>query len=72
MNTISIIIGCVALIGAGVAFLPLLGSLNWLVIGVAIIGAGLGMISKENSGQNINLFVIIVALFRLFLGGGCV
>ena len=72
MNTISLIIGCIALLGTGIAFLPLLGWINWFVIGLAIIGSGLGMLSEERLGQNLNFFVIVVAFFRLFLGGGCI
>lgn len=69
-NLISIIIGFVALLCALVAFLPLLGWLNWLIIPLAIIGAGVGMISRGHAGRNLNLFVILVAIVRLALGGG--
>ena len=43
LNIISIIIGLVALLFAVVAFLPLLGWANWLIIPLAILGAALGM-----------------------------
>ena len=36
----------------------------------AVIGAGLGMMSKGTAGRNLNLFVIVVGVFRLILGGG--
>ena len=39
-NLVSLIIGFVALICALVAFIPLLGWANWLIIPLAIIGAG--------------------------------
>ena len=39
-TSLSLIIGLVALICALVAFLPLLGWANWLIIPLAIIGAG--------------------------------
>ena len=71
LNIVSLIIGAVALICAVVAFVPLLGWLNWLiVIPLALIGAGVGVVSKSNSGRNLNLFVIVVGVFRLILGGG--
>jgi hypothetical protein len=69
-NIVSMIIGFVALLCALVAFIPLLGWLNWLIIPLAIIGAGIGMISRGSAGRNLNLFVILIAVVRLALGGG--
>jgi hypothetical protein len=69
-NLVSLIIGFVALVCAMVAFIPLLGWANWLIIPLAIIGAGIGMISSGSAGRNLNLFVIVVAVVRLMIGGG--
>jgi hypothetical protein len=69
-NIASIIIGFVALICALVAFVPLLGWLNWLIIPLAIIGAAIGMISRGTAGRNLNLLVIVIGVIRLMLGGG--
>jgi hypothetical protein len=69
-NLVSLIIGFVALIFAVIAFLPLLGWANWLIIPLAIIGAVVGMISRNTAGRNLNLFVILVGIVRLMLGGG--
>lgn len=69
-NIVSLIIGAVAFIFALIAFIPLLGWANWLIIPLAIIGAGVGMISSSNTGRNLNLFVILIGVFRLMLGGG--
>jgi hypothetical protein len=69
-NLVSIIIGIVALVCAAIAFLPLLGWANWLVIPLAAIGAGVGMLGTGKSGRNLNLFVIVVAIIRLSIGGG--
>ena len=69
-NLVSLIIGIVALLCAVVAFIPLLGWLNWLIIPLAIIGAGVGLISRGTAGRNLNLFVILIAVLRLALGGG--
>ena len=69
-NVVSLIIGFVALILAVIAFIPLLGWANWLIIPLAVIGAGIGAMSSSNMGRNLNLFVIIVGVFRLMLGGG--
>ncbi|HJU77010.1 MAG TPA: hypothetical protein VJ597_03665 [Sphingomicrobium sp.] len=70
LNLASLIIGIVALVLAVVAFLPLLGWANWLIIPLAVIGAAVGMISRGTSGRNLNLFVIVVGIVRLMLGGG--
>ena len=69
-NLASLIIGLVALVCALVAFLPLLGWLNWLIIPLAIIGAVVGMISRSTTGRNLNLIVIVIGVVRLMLGGG--
>jgi len=60
----------VALVLAVVAFLPLLGWANWLIIPLAIIGAGVGVLGQGTAGRNLNLFVIVVGIVRLMLGGG--
>ena len=70
LNLASLIIGIVALIFAVIAFLPLLGWANWLIIPLAVIGAAVGMASKSNAGRNLNLFVIVVGVIRLMLGCG--
>ena len=70
MNVMSAIIGIVTLIIALVGFIPLLGWLNWLVIPVAVVGLVLGLMSKETSGRNINIVVLVLAIIRLALGGG--
>ena len=70
LNIASLIIGCVALVLAVLAFLPLLGWANWLIIPLAIIGAAVGIASRSNAGRNLNFFVIVVAVLRLMLGGG--
>ena len=69
-NLVSLIIGFVALIFAVIAFIPLLGWANWLIIPLAIIGAAVGMISRGTAGRNLNLFVIIIGIVRLIIGGG--
>ena len=70
LNLASLVIGIVALVFAVVAFLPLLGWANWLIIPLALIGAAVGMASSSNAGRNLNLFVIVVGVLRLMLGGG--
>lgn len=69
-NIASLIIGFVALMCTLVAFLPLLGWLNWFIIPLAIVGAAVGVISRGTAGRNLNLLVIIIGVLRLMLGGG--
>jgi hypothetical protein len=69
-NLVSLIIGFVALICALIAFIPLLGWANWLIIPLAIIGAVIGMISRCSAGRNLNIFVFGIGVVRLMLGGG--
>ncbi len=71
LNLISLIIGVVALLCAAVAFIPLLGWANWFIIPLAVIGAGIGQMSGTGrTGRNLNLFVILVGIIRLSIGGG--
>ena len=70
LNAVSLIIGAVALVFAAIAFLPLLGWANWLIIPLAIVGAVIGVMSRGTSGRNLNLLVIVIGVLRLMLGGG--
>ena len=71
-NIVSLIIGVFALLCAVVAFIPLLGWANWLIIPLAVIGAGVGLFGKSRAGTTLNVFVIIVGVVRLSLGGGII
>lgn len=70
LNLASLLIGVVALLLAIPAFLPFLGWANWLVVPVALVGLGFGLLSSSNSGRNLNLVVIAIGVIRLMLGGG--
>ena len=70
LNIVSIIIGLVALCLTAVAFLPLLGWANWLIVPLAIVGAGIGAAARGNTGRNLNLAVIVIGILRLMIGGG--
>lgn len=69
-NLISLIIGVVALLLVLLAFIPLLGWANWIIIPLAIVGLAFGAMSDKTSGRNLNLVVIAAGALRLFLGGG--
>ena len=70
LNLVSLIIGLVSLACAAVAFLPLLGWANWLIIPLAVIGAGIGAMSQGKAGRNLNILVIVIGVVRLMIGGG--
>lgn len=69
-NLVSLVIGVVALVSALVAFVPLLGWLNWFVIPMAAVGLAFGAVSDGRAGRNLNLVVIGIAVLRLMIGGG--
>lgn len=69
-NMISLILGFAALGGAILGFFPFLGWINWVVVPLALIGAGFGMASKHDGGRRLNIFVIVVGIVRLIIGGG--
>lgn len=70
LNIVSILIGLVALLFAIPGIIPLLGWINWLVLPVALLGAGIGALSRHDAGRNLNILVLIVGVIRLSLGGG--
>jgi hypothetical protein len=72
LNLLSIVIGLFALVWALIAFLPLIGALNWIIIPIAVLGLAIGVLSSRTSGRNLNLVVIVVATLRLMLGGGII
>ena len=69
-NVISIVIGIVALLLAIPSAIPFLGWGNWIVLPIALIGAGVGALSRSNHGRNFCLIVFAQATVRLMLGGG--
>ena len=70
LNIVSILIGIVTLIGVVIAFIPLLGWLNWFVLPIAVVGLALGAASSSNAGRNLCIVVVVVGVLRLMLGGG--
>jgi len=72
LNIVSVLIGLFTLLTGLVAFVPLLGWLNWLVIPVGIVGAAVGALSSSNGGRNLNLVLIVIFALRLMLGGGVI
>ena len=82
MGLISLLWGIVAMIWMVLALIPFIGILNWPLIPFAAIGAIIGAIGiaitrAENRGRAkaglvINAIVILVAIWRLGVGGGLI
>ena len=72
LNLLSILTGLVALLLAIPSTIPFLGWGNWFVLPIAIVGVGLGMLSRSNGGRNFCLVVLAIAVIRLMLGGGII
>jgi hypothetical protein len=70
LNFVSLMIGGLGLIFVAIAFFPLLGWANWLILPLAIVGLGIGAISSSVSGRNLNIVVIAIGVLRLAMGGG--
>ena len=70
LNLISLIWGIITLCIAIVFLFPLLGWGNWFVIPLAVAGIIIGAFSSKKGGMYLNLVALLIALFRLSLGGG--
>lgn len=72
LNIVSILLGIIALVLAIPSAIPLFGWGNWIVLPIAVLGAGIGALSRSDKGRNFCLVVIVIAAIRLSLGGGII
>ena len=72
LNLLSILIGLVALVLAIPSTIPFLGWGNWFVLPIAVVGIGVGALSRSNAGRNFCLIVFAIAVVRLMIGGGII
>ena len=72
LNLLSILFGIISLVIVIPATIPLLGWANWLALPIIVIGVVLGALSRENTGRNLCLVVLLIAAVRLSLGGGLI
>jgi hypothetical protein len=80
LNTITLAWGILAICGMFIGFIPCLGSLNWLNIPFAVVGAVVGIVaivSHKNAASRAGvtgLVLCVIAslcgIIRLTLGGG--
>lgn len=69
-NLFAYLFGLVSLVLVIPGLIPLLGWANWLALPLIGIGVIAGAISRSNGGRNFCLFVGLVAVVRLMIGGG--
>jgi len=82
MGLISVLWGIVAMLWMVLALIPVIGITNWLLIPFAAVGAILAAIGvlftrtgkrgRAKTGLVLNAIVIVVAIWRLGLGGGLI
>ncbi|WP_035560266.1 hypothetical protein [Hymenobacter sp. IS2118] len=72
MNIISTLWGIVALLLALLALFPFLGWANWFILIFAVIGLIIGAFGQRKTGMTLNGIAILIACFRLFIGGGII
>jgi hypothetical protein len=74
LNIVSILIGLFAGMIAlvGIIPFPLIPLLNWIAFPIALVGAVIGMLSRGNTGRNLNFLVLLISGLRLFLTGGLI
>lgn len=70
LNLISWLIGLVCLVLAIPLQIPVLALGLYIVLPVAVLGAGIGALSSHNGGRNLNLVVILICAVRLMITGG--
>ena len=69
-NLLAFLFGLVSLVLVIPGLIPFLGWANWLALPLIGIGVILGAISRSDSGRNFCLFVGLIAVVRLMIGGG--
>ena len=72
MSKSSILLGLISLLLAIPSAIPFLGWANWIILPIVILGVGLGALSRSNQGRNFCLVVLVIAVIRLWLGGGII
>ena len=80
MQVVALVWGILAVLGLGIAFIPCLGSLNWLNIPFALVGLIIGLVALNKppadkkgvavAGVVLCAIAVLLGALRLFLGGG--
>jgi len=73
MNMISTVLGLIAVALGLVGLFPLFSWLTWLTLFLSFWGMTFGLYSRDKTtGVTINFLVLVLAILRLFVGGGIV
>lgn len=72
MQIFGLILGIISALGMMLAFIPLLGWLNWINIPFAIVGLIISVVSKSKGGIILCSVAILLGMMRLSLGGGII
>lgn len=70
LNLVSILIGIVLLVVVLVGLVPFLGWLNWLALVIGAVGVLIGALSRHKAGLIFNIVLLLIAAWRLSMGGG--
>ena len=70
LNIVSILVGLLSLVIVIPSQIPLLGWGNWIALPLIAVGIVIGQLSSSNTGRNLNLVILAIAVIRLMLGGG--
>ncbi len=71
-SLIGIVFGIITMLIMVVAFIPMLGWLNWVNIPIAAVGLVFSSIGNSSSGRTMCGTAIAVGTIRLMWGGGIV
>jgi hypothetical protein len=71
-NVLSILVGLFALVFAFPGLIPFFGWMNWIAVPIALVGLVIGVLSSKNTGRNLNIVVLLVAILRGSLFGGII
>ena len=80
MQILSLVWGILSILGLGIAFVPCLGSSNWINIPFAVVGLIISFVAKSQvpggrsgaatAGLILNAIAIVLGVIRLAIGGG--
>lgn len=70
LNIVSVLVGLLSLLIVIPSQIPFLGWGNWVALPLIVIGVVIGQLSSSNTGRNLNLVILAIAIIRLMLGGG--
>ncbi|MDZ4802337.1 MAG: hypothetical protein SGI92_29610 [Bryobacteraceae bacterium] len=78
MQMLALVWGILAIFGFAIAFIPCLGSLNWINIPFALVGTVISLLARNTASPNssgvattaliLNLIAVVIGFLRLKAG----